>query len=382
MKNLKIVGALFLFFLFTLEISVSAADEVSVTINDVPMVFADQLPVNRGGRLLVPMRGVFESLGFTVTWDGNSQKATLTRGDDVVEISIGSERFFTNGEQRMLDVPAQIINGRTMLPIRAVLESVGYDVGWDERTNTVLISSHETPRITSPVEKIPTDNPQTFEDQISKFSQEFFRRTLLSPQVNDENMVISPLSAYYALAMVALGAGGETYDEFSRLLNGEPKILARELAQYAESLMDTRGSTNLTVAGSVWLRDTFTVHPEFNRKMTDYFDAPAFPRNFNASETVVEINEWVSEKTNGLIPEIIDEISNDHVMFLLNTLYMYAKWADAFRPMNESVRAFTPEKGTAKSIDFSLPADNREQHLMCALPTHTKRFYCPMTTSV
>jgi len=193
---------------------------------------------------------------------------------------------------------------------------------------------------------------QTLNSAIADFSQELFRQTINSPVIDDENMVISPLSAYYALAMVSLGANGQTFDEFARLLGEDPKLLAIELSKYAESLMDVSGSTKLSVAGSVWICDEFTVAPEFSRQMTDYFGAPAFPRDFGARETVDEINAWIYEKTNGLIGEVINGIDKYDVMYLINTLYMYAKWANAFRPMNESIRTFTPESGTAKDVDF------------------------------
>ena len=100
----------------------------------------NQAPTIVDGRTLVPVRGVFEMLGFDVDWDAAAQQVTLSRATDVVIITIGSAVFIANGTSHTLDVPAQIIGGRTMLPIRAVLESVGYYVGWDGATATVMIS--------------------------------------------------------------------------------------------------------------------------------------------------------------------------------------------------------------------------------------------------
>jgi len=114
--------------------------EINVTINGEPVVFDGQNPTIVDGRTLVPVRGVFEHLGFDVDWNQGTQTAYLTSADYVVAISIGSAEFTTNGASYALDVPAQIIDGRTMLPIRAVLESVGYNVGWDGHTQTVIIT--------------------------------------------------------------------------------------------------------------------------------------------------------------------------------------------------------------------------------------------------
>lgn len=129
-------GALFLINAAPLH----AADTINVTINNQRVNFTDQVPTIVYGRTLVPVRGVFEMLGFDVGWNADTQQVTLTRESDTVVITIGNAAFTANGVSNTLDVPAQIIGGRTMLPIRAVLESVGYNVGWDGATGTVMIS--------------------------------------------------------------------------------------------------------------------------------------------------------------------------------------------------------------------------------------------------
>ena len=112
----------------------------SVTVNGQHINFTDQPPTIVDGRTLVPVRGVFEALGFNVSWNEQLQQVTLSRADDTIVITIGSAAFTANGVSNTLDVPAQIIGGRTMLPIRAVLESMGYYVDWDGATATVVIS--------------------------------------------------------------------------------------------------------------------------------------------------------------------------------------------------------------------------------------------------
>jgi len=125
-------------------IGVSANSEVRVTINGQQVNFADQTPAIIDGRTLVPVRGVFEMLDFDVNWDSTTQTATLVNTYYIVNISIGNKVFINNGQNHTLDVYAQIIGGRTMLPIRAVVESVGYSVAWDSTTNTVVISTNAT----------------------------------------------------------------------------------------------------------------------------------------------------------------------------------------------------------------------------------------------
>jgi len=119
-----------------------SANEINVTIEGQPVIFpGEQGAVIMDGRTLVPIRGVFEMLDFDVDWHDGARTILLTSADYEILIIIGSDIFLTNGLIYNLDVPAQIINGRTMLPIRSVLESVGHSVGWDSATRTVLIST-------------------------------------------------------------------------------------------------------------------------------------------------------------------------------------------------------------------------------------------------
>ncbi len=91
-------------------------------------------------RTLLPVRAVVEAVGGAVTWDENTNTATLTYGNDVISLTIDSATAYLNGEARTLDVAPTTINDRTMLPIRFIAESFGFDVEWDENTQTVTIT--------------------------------------------------------------------------------------------------------------------------------------------------------------------------------------------------------------------------------------------------
>ena len=116
------------------------ARDISVVVNGQRVQFADQQPVVIDGRTLVPVRGVFEIIGFDVNWNESTRTITLSRlgySMDEIVITLGSNEFVTNGVRHVLDVPAQSIGGRTVLPIRLVLESVGYTVDWNENERIV-----------------------------------------------------------------------------------------------------------------------------------------------------------------------------------------------------------------------------------------------------
>jgi branched-chain amino acid transport system substrate-binding protein len=121
--------------------------EISVQVDGQAVEFEDQGPAIIDSRTLVPVRGVFELMGFDVDWNPEARQAILTNEYYEVILTIGSNSFITNGTSHTLDVPAQIMTGRTMLPIRAVLESVGYHVYWEAASRTVMISSSDVVRI-------------------------------------------------------------------------------------------------------------------------------------------------------------------------------------------------------------------------------------------
>ncbi|MCL2838657.1 MAG: WG repeat-containing protein [Oscillospiraceae bacterium] len=113
---------------------------ISVTLNGTTIQF-DQPPIMQDGRTLVPLRAIFEALGADVEWDGVFQMVTATRGDTVVRLQIGNAVMTVNGENIPLDVPAQIVNDRTLVPARAIAESFGADVQWDGAMQTVIITN-------------------------------------------------------------------------------------------------------------------------------------------------------------------------------------------------------------------------------------------------
>ena len=99
----------------------------------------DQPPVIQNGRTLVPLRAIFEAMNASVEWDEATKTVTAKRANITVKLKVGSAQLYVNGKSVTLDVPAQIIGGRTMVPARAVAESFGANVDWDSIRQTVVI---------------------------------------------------------------------------------------------------------------------------------------------------------------------------------------------------------------------------------------------------
>jgi hypothetical protein len=105
----------------------------------------DSPPVIKNSRTLLPIRAIIESLGGTIGWDPNEKKVTVTLGSTNLELWIGKNTARVNGVDTPIDssnskVVPEIINGRTMLPLRFVTENLGCDVKWDGTTQTITIT--------------------------------------------------------------------------------------------------------------------------------------------------------------------------------------------------------------------------------------------------
>ncbi|MGN1116804.1 MAG: stalk domain-containing protein, partial [Candidatus Ornithomonoglobus sp.] len=112
---------------------------ISVQLNGKLIEF-DQPPVMSNNRTLVPLRAIFEALGAEVYWDEATQRVTSVGEKTTVALKIGSNTLYVNSREVSMDVPAQLINGRTLVPVRAVSEAFGCSVDWDAETKTVIIT--------------------------------------------------------------------------------------------------------------------------------------------------------------------------------------------------------------------------------------------------
>jgi hypothetical protein len=143
----------------------AAAQALQVIVDGSPIVF-DQPPVTIGGRVLIPLRGVFERLGAFVQWNPASNAVLATRGSSQIQLTIGSRVAFVNGRQVMLDVPPMVVGGRTLVPLRFVSEAMGATVDWDPATRTVFITSGGGAR--PPVTQPPVTRPPVIQPPVTQ----------------------------------------------------------------------------------------------------------------------------------------------------------------------------------------------------------------------
>ena len=171
-------------------------------------------------------------------------------------------------------------------------------------------------------------------DGANSFSFELLRQATKQLPA-DSNAFLSPLSASMALGMALNGANGETHDAMRGALQLDG-MSEDEINQGYRDLIALLGGldsrTEMKIANSMWAHDRFTVEPAFISAAQTFFDAKVQTLDFGSPAAVSTINQWVSGKTNARIPKLLDAISNEEILFLINAIYFKGKWRVQFDP--------------------------------------------------
>ena len=138
-RLLRVVPAVVL-----LSTAAMASAQIRVYVDDARVWFPDSEPHMSQNRVFVPLRGVFEQMGATVMWNGSTQMVTARKANTDVQLTIGSRTAYVNGAPMSLDVAPHMMNGRTMVPLRFISETLGADVRWDSGVDAVYITTAGT----------------------------------------------------------------------------------------------------------------------------------------------------------------------------------------------------------------------------------------------
>lgn len=169
----------------------------------------------------------------------------------------------------------------------------------------------------------------------------------------DSNVFISPLSASFALGMILNGAANETFDQMRTALQVEGLSQADINAGYKSLvalLTSLDPGVTMQIVNSVWYRQGFSVNQSFIDATSTYFGATAQALDFGDPASLTTINSWVSRGTNGKITKILDDISPDDVMYLINALYFKGSWRQQFNPAETTDGNFTTSAGVGQRV--------------------------------
>lgn len=179
------------------------------------------------------------------------------------------------------------------------------------------------------------------------FAVELFK-TYASASEAEENLLISPFSVYFALGMLENGARNESLAELEEVLG----LNQGQMNSFAKEYMN-QVPEELKIANSIWYtsHERFSVEEAFVNSMEGYFDAEVYEADFD-TDTCEDINEWISDKTDDMIEEIISEIPADAVMYLINALAFEAEWEETYEEGQIRDAMFTCIDGSQQQVDM------------------------------
>ena len=127
--------------LFILSSPVFASSDVKINANG--NILKDAQAVIQNGSTLLPVRSVSNAFGCEVNWDGDTKTVSVNKGDTQITIVIGQKELTVNDTKQTISAPAQIINGRTYVPLRALGEALNCEIQWVNDTRTVEITPND-----------------------------------------------------------------------------------------------------------------------------------------------------------------------------------------------------------------------------------------------
>jgi len=162
-----------------------------------------------------------------------------------------------------------------------------------------------------------------------------------------ENLMLSPLSASTALTMLLNGCEENTYDQLKATLHYPEEMTIEDINKSYKSLvnqlLDADEKVKLALANAIFYRNGFSVKDPFLNTMQNDFSAFIEGLDFGSPTALDIINGWASDNTNGKIDKVLDEISADAVMFIMNALYFKGDWSNQFDESLTEDRMFYPD---------------------------------------
>ena len=185
----------------------------------------------------------------------------------------------------------------------------------------------------------------------NEFGVELYSKVALA---ENKNFMLSPLSASAALTMLLNGCEEDTYDQLKATLKYPEQMTISEINEVYKNLVSQLlvidPKVKLALANAIFYRQGFTVKPPFLSTMDTDFDAEIAGLDFLQPSALTTINKWASDNTNGKIPKVLDEISGDAVMFIMNALYFKGDWSYQFDEDLTSDRAFYTDGSNSVNV--------------------------------
>ena len=217
-----------------------------------------------------------------------------------------------------------------------------------------------------------TAEQQQMRDNNNEFACRLFR-TINEQKNGDSSIIVSPISVTYLLGMLNTGADGQTRQQIADVLGLGSSVM--EINEYCKKMIDEAPrvdpSVTVQIANCIDVNSALgiTLVPQFKTDMQNYYNAQIEALDFGKSSSLDKINNWCKKNTDGMIPSILDRLSPNAAMCLLNAIYFKATWTEKFDPKD------------TRDMDFTMPDGSTSQHKMMhrkALAAYDKNDLCEM----
>jgi serpin B len=198
--------------------------------------------------------------------------------------------------------------------------------------------------------ELPTKSAEVISGS-NDFGIDLFTRTA---REENGNLMLSPFSASAALTMLLNGCEAQTKTQLMQVLgfsaNMELEDVNRTYQSLLKQLLEADPKVNLAIANAIFYREGFSVKQPFLNTMTIDFNAQVKALDFDSPSAINAINKWASDNTNAKIPKVIDNISREMMMFLMNALYFKGQWSSQFDKSATEPRPFYLEDGSIVQV--------------------------------
>lgn len=218
--------------------------------------------------------------------------------------------------------------------ILGCLLGVGAGFGMSQKI-TIAATKSGTVNMTKSIKVKSNKGRELKSSEVSALSGSTFNLldNIIKNEDKDKNVLISPTSIYYAFGMAENGTKKNSKTQLEKVINGGVKSadFNKVLANTRKRMMDDK-SVKWNVANSVWYikRKDVKVKKSFLKKVKSYYGAEVYKAPFN-DKTLKDVNSWVKKNTNKMIPKVLDRISKDEVMYIINAMAFEAEWGEQFK---------------------------------------------------
>ena len=192
------------------------------------------------------------------------------------------------------------------------------------------------------------------------FAFEFLRRTDSSEK---GGFIISPLSMQFLLGMVLDGARGETAGQICEVLgygSGETEAVNEYCLSMLKALPGLDARTTLAIANAIYVDDGWPLLAKYTDTVGEYYEAAVSNLDFSDGKgSAARINKWCSDRTGGLVPEVIDETDEEMLAYLLNATYFRSSWSSAFPKGSTASEAFYSADGKKTDVVRMMKKNDR-----------------------